>query len=269
MKDDVSTKRRLPLLKGGYPCDVIGCTKVCDRNGDLKKHKKRTHTPEEQRAHGCPQCKKRFLWRKDLVRHNRQVHSGHSSSSSSSSSASSRTGSSALIHPGYASMQKLNLKMLACSSRQGRVGSIDEVLSIIMNTIRTRRVAIRLRARRRSSILATAAAEAQEAARRFVMITRDGHNFHAINISRGSANPKALNALLREQLGMSESSAVPLSLAPYALGRGILGADLTPGDLFETIFPGPTATPSTAAGSLQFWLNAPVEGRVVEDVDLF
>ena len=55
----------------GYRCSHGGCpesTKVWDTRSDLDHHL-RKHVPEDQRAHACAQCGRRFHFPKDLRRH--------------------------------------------------------------------------------------------------------------------------------------------------------------------------------------------------------
>ena len=55
----------------GYRCSHEGCpesTKVWDTKSD-RDHHLRKHVPEDQRAHACAQCPRRFHFPKDLKRH--------------------------------------------------------------------------------------------------------------------------------------------------------------------------------------------------------
>lgn len=69
-----SHRRRLPKNKDHYACRAQDCNKTFDRAGERKKHE-RIHQPPETWPHCCPGCNKRFLERKDLVRHS-MSHSG-------------------------------------------------------------------------------------------------------------------------------------------------------------------------------------------------
>lgn len=59
---------RLPKITGGYPCSKSDCSKVFDRAGDRAKHQ-RTHQPRDSYAHQYSSCERRFMYAKDLKRH--------------------------------------------------------------------------------------------------------------------------------------------------------------------------------------------------------
>ena len=65
-----SKKRRLPKDEGGYLCEHTGYNKVFDRACDLSHHK-RNHQDEWELPQVFSMCSKRFLWPKDLRRHER------------------------------------------------------------------------------------------------------------------------------------------------------------------------------------------------------
>ncbi|KAK5111497.1 hypothetical protein LTR85_011844 [Meristemomyces frigidus] len=63
---------------GSILCDHPACDKITKlyTQGELNKHQLRKHGPEEDRRYPClkPDCFKRFLYPKDLKRHNKDVH---------------------------------------------------------------------------------------------------------------------------------------------------------------------------------------------------
>lgn len=70
--------KRHKQVPNGFPCRE-GCGHVFSRSCDEKKHYGRTHAPEEEKKHSCPECNmsgkiKRFLYPKDVARHLKQVH---------------------------------------------------------------------------------------------------------------------------------------------------------------------------------------------------
>lgn len=66
-------RKRQPAEEGGFKCKAPGCGKVFDRQSDLSKHEK-YHLPEEERPFKCELCSKRFLFQKDLRRHEQTPH---------------------------------------------------------------------------------------------------------------------------------------------------------------------------------------------------
>jgi hypothetical protein len=65
-----SKKRRLAREFGAFVCTEPGCFEVFDRQCDLTHHE-RIHCNYEERPHACSMCDKRFLYPKDLRRHER------------------------------------------------------------------------------------------------------------------------------------------------------------------------------------------------------
>jgi len=65
-----STRRKKST--GTYLCPH--CNLRCDRRCDLTKHIKGAHDSPAQRPYGCRQCAARFLYLKDLRRHELHVH---------------------------------------------------------------------------------------------------------------------------------------------------------------------------------------------------
>lgn len=57
-----------------YSCTWPGCSHKSSLMCEIRKHYRRTHTPNAPRPHGCPHCDKRFNWPKDVRRHIRQRH---------------------------------------------------------------------------------------------------------------------------------------------------------------------------------------------------
>ena len=68
--DSISGTKRLRLSReeGGFPCTHADCCETFNRQCDLSQHE-RCHLPYEERPHSCYFCPKRFLWPKDLRRH--------------------------------------------------------------------------------------------------------------------------------------------------------------------------------------------------------
>lgn len=61
-------RRRYPKSKDHYACRAPDCEKAFDRAGDRTKHE-RIHQQPHTWPHGCDECGKRFIDKKDLVRH--------------------------------------------------------------------------------------------------------------------------------------------------------------------------------------------------------
>lgn len=61
-------RRRQSRCDGAFVCHHDGCCERFDRQCDLTQHE-RSHLPHEQRPYGCESCGKRFLYPKDLRRH--------------------------------------------------------------------------------------------------------------------------------------------------------------------------------------------------------
>lgn len=61
-------RRRQSRHEGAFICYHEGCEEVFDRQCDLSQHE-RNHLVYEQRPYGCEICNKRFLFPKDLRRH--------------------------------------------------------------------------------------------------------------------------------------------------------------------------------------------------------
>lgn len=61
-------RRRFPKSKDHYLCRAPDCERTFDRAGDRKKHE-RIHQQPHTWPHGCEECGKRFIDKKDLVRH--------------------------------------------------------------------------------------------------------------------------------------------------------------------------------------------------------
>lgn len=67
-------RRRLAAEKGGFRCEFPGCGKAYNRQSELSKHQ-RYHQPESERPYQCDTCGKRFLYPKDVRKH-QSVHAG-------------------------------------------------------------------------------------------------------------------------------------------------------------------------------------------------
>ena len=63
-----SKKRRLAKEARAFACQADGCLEVFDRQCDLAHHE-RIHCTYEERPHACNMCDSRFLFPKDLRRH--------------------------------------------------------------------------------------------------------------------------------------------------------------------------------------------------------
>lgn len=61
-------RRRQYRQRGAFACHHRGCPEIFDRRCDLTQHE-RSHLPYDQRPYGCESCEKRFLFPKDLRRH--------------------------------------------------------------------------------------------------------------------------------------------------------------------------------------------------------
>lgn len=61
-------RRRQSRHEGAFLCEYIGCSEKFDRKCDLTQHE-RSHMPYEQRPYACESCVRRFLFPKDLKRH--------------------------------------------------------------------------------------------------------------------------------------------------------------------------------------------------------
>ena len=68
-------KRRLPKDEGAFACSYIGCREVFNRHCDLTHHQ-RAHMPYGERPYPCEECDMRFLFPKDLRRHEKKHQSG-------------------------------------------------------------------------------------------------------------------------------------------------------------------------------------------------
>lgn len=66
-------RRRQDKKEGGFFCFHTGCFEVFDRQCDLNHHE-RMHLAYEDRPYPCEQCEKRFLFPKDLRRHEKTRH---------------------------------------------------------------------------------------------------------------------------------------------------------------------------------------------------
>jgi hypothetical protein len=102
-----------------------------------------------------------------------------------------------------------------------------------------KRVAIRIRARRRSQSEASGA--------RYIMVTRNHLDFRAIDVS-GSRNAMALRSTIRQGLDVLPPD--DFSLAPYVLGTGFIENCLDPIQLFNTVTNAPAGR-----GPLHFFLR--------------
>ena len=66
-------RKRQPAEDGGYVCQFPGCGRAFNRQSELSKHGK-YHLPEADRPFMCDTCSKRFLFQKDLKRHEEAQH---------------------------------------------------------------------------------------------------------------------------------------------------------------------------------------------------
>ena len=65
-------KKRLPSqprTDGGYECPALNCENVFDLASQKTKHVKRAHTDDAFKDFACPSCDKRFVYKRDLKRH--------------------------------------------------------------------------------------------------------------------------------------------------------------------------------------------------------
>lgn len=65
-----SGRRKRKRQASGFPCLEPDCSELFDRQCDLTQHE-RSHLPYHQRPYPCEHCDKRFLFPKDLRRHER------------------------------------------------------------------------------------------------------------------------------------------------------------------------------------------------------
>jgi hypothetical protein len=216
-------KKRFPRIKNGYSCEDARCTKKFDTQGAATKHHQRTHTPESSRPHKCPHCPRRFLWDKDIKRHIGQMHAAHQNAV-------------ALRSP-HARRPSFDLEMLF--GPNGPRFTADAMFAALRAAIQMKRVAVRIRARRRSQ---------GEPGQRYIMVTRDHVDFRAIDIS-GSRTPTALLEKIRGCLKFPPPPGFTLS--SYSLGDGIVGPRMSPDQLFATITNAPGGP-----GPLLFFLRS-------------
>jgi hypothetical protein len=216
-------KKRFPRIKNGYSCEDARCTKKFDTQGAATKHHQRTHTPESSRPHKCPHCPRRFLWDKDIKRHIGQMHAAHQNAVALRSPNTRR--------PSF------DLEMLF--GPNGPRFTADAMFAALRAAIQMKRVAIRIRARRRSQI---------EPSQKYIMVTRDHLDFRAIDIS-GS---RTSTALLEKIRGCMKVPPPPgFTLSSYSLGDGIIGHRMSPDQLFTTITNAPGGR-----GPLLFFLRS-------------
>jgi hypothetical protein len=225
MNENRIVKRRHPRIIGGYPCEDRGCRKTFDTQGAATKHYQRTHILEADRPLQCPHCPRRFLWDKDVRRHIGQMHAAVQTAV-------------ALRSPNLR-RPSLNLEMLF--GMGGARVTADAMFAALRAAMQMKRVAIRIRARRRSLCESGSGP-------RYIMVTRNHLDFRAIDTS-GSKNAMALRRTIRQ--GLEVLPPDDFALAPYVLGTGFIEECLDPNQLFHAVTNAPNGR-----GPLHFFLRS-------------
>ncbi|KAF2489078.1 hypothetical protein BU16DRAFT_472002, partial [Lophium mytilinum] len=69
-RTSASPQRRSAPKKGGFPCLHPECSRVFNRQCDLRRHNK-VHLDKSERPYKCLSCSEAFIYPKDLERHQR------------------------------------------------------------------------------------------------------------------------------------------------------------------------------------------------------